>query len=49
MVTAKNKNKTVNNSKWYAGCVAHVVIGVVYSVVDNRWQPNLYIYEVYVP
>ena len=29
----------------YPGYLAHVVSGMFYSVVDNRRQPNLYIYN----
>ena len=41
MVTAKKKKK-----ERYPGCLAHVVIGMLYSVVANQRQPQ-YTYDVY--
>ena len=38
--TKKKKKKKMR----YPGYLAHVVSGMFYSVVDNRRQPNLYIY-----
>ena len=43
VMTAKKKKQ----KKRYPGCLAHAVRGVFYSVVADRRQPNLYIYQVY--
>ena len=34
--------KKQNKKKRYTGCLAHLVSGMIYSVVANRPQPNLY-------
>ena len=38
---------TAKKQKRYPGCLGHAVIGVFYSVVANRHQPNVYIMLVY--
>ena len=42
MVTAKYKK--ISNNKRYPGFLVNAVRGVFYSIVNNRRQPNLYIY-----
>ena len=43
VVVSANKNKY--QVEWYRGCLAHAVMSVFNSVIANRHQPNLYMYN----